>query len=113
MEGGIHFDGDAPRIVHGDIVGGDKITTIVSAAVRPPITALEKAEEVVLDATELAFGEARDLLKALRQVRKAQKAGRAEDVAKALGDLEKTPRSQVIIAYISELKGRPDAIPAP
>ena len=48
----------------GDVVGGDKTTTtlIVSAAVRQPVTLLEKAEEMVLDAESLAFGEAADLI---------------------------------------------------
>lgn len=102
--GNISFGGNAPQVVHGDIVGGDKITTIISAAVRPTSTIIERAEEAVLDASELAFGEARDLLKALRMVRKAQKTGTKEDVAKAIDDLEKMSGKQVIIAFISELK---------
>src|SRR3990167_10046004 len=85
--GGIHFNGNSPQVVHGDIVGGDKITTIVSAAIRQPNTILERAEEAVLDASELAFGEARDLLKALRTIRKAQKSGTKEEVKKAISEL--------------------------
>ena len=104
MPNGIHFNGNSPQVVHGDIVGGDKITTIVSAAIRQPNTILERAEDAVLDASELAFGEARDLLKALRTIRKAQKSGAKEEVKKAIDDLEKSPSSQVIIAFISELK---------
>src|SRR3990167_5001490 len=104
MPNGIHFNGNSPKVVHGDIVGGDKITTIVSAAIRPPNTILERAEEAVLDASELAFGDARDLLKALRTIRKAKKSGTKEEVEKAIDDLEKSPNSQVIIAFVSELK---------
>ena len=102
--GGVHISGGTPQVVHGDIVGGDKITTIVSAAVRQPNTILERAEEAVLDASELAFGDARDLLKALRTIRKAKKSGTKEEVEKAIDDLEKSPNSQVIIAFVSELK---------
>ena len=102
--GGIHFDGNSPQVVHGDIVGGDKITTIVSAAVRAPTTLIERAEEAILDASELAFGEARDLLKALRVIRKAKKTGTKEEIKKAIDELGIMPGSQVIVAFISELK---------
>src|SRR3990167_3265425 len=104
MPNGIHFNGNSPQVVHGDIVGGDKITTIVSAAVRQPNTILERAEEAVLDASELAFGEARDLLKALRLVRKATKSSTKEEVKKAIIELGTMPGGQVIIAFVSELK---------
>jgi hypothetical protein len=92
------------KYIGGDIVGGDKITTIVSAATRIPTTLIEKAEETVLDASDLAFSEARDLLKALRHLRKAKAAKNETAVKLALEELEAIPGSRILVAFISELK---------
>ena len=104
--GGIHFDKGAPAVVHGDIVGGDKITTtIIAAAVRLPTTLLEEAEEAILNASELlSFGESVSLLKVLNRIRNAERKSKPEDVKAAIEDLEKMPGSQVIITIISKMK---------
>ncbi len=103
---GIHISsgGKKPVVVGGDIVGGDKTTIVVGAAVRAPTTLLEKAEEMVLDAEELTFGKAAELLRGLRAVRKATRAGDKAEVEKALGELEAKPGSKVITIIIQEIR---------
>ena len=101
---GINFGGGKPVNVGGDIVGGDKTTIVVGAAVHVPTTLLEKAEELVLDAEVLPFNEAAELLKGLRAVRKAARAGEEAGIKQALDDLEAKPGSSVITVIIQEIR---------
>lgn len=101
---GIHIGGgDRPVNVGGDLVAGDKTTVVIGAADHIPTTLLEKAEELVLDAQELAFGEAAELLKALRAVRKAQRSGNKAAVKAALDAVVATPGSSVIVMVLQEI----------
>ena len=101
---GINFGGNRPIHIGGDIVGGDKTTIVVGAAVHVPMTLLEKAEELVLDAEGLAFNDAAELLKGLRAVRKATKTGDKAATQQALDALEAKPGSSVITVIIQEIR---------
>ena len=101
---GIHINSDKPVYVSGDMVAGDKITTVIGAADHIPRDLLEQAEELVVDAEALAFGEARDLIKALRAVRSAFRAQDKPKIKQTLDGLEAMPGSQIITIVVKEIR---------